>query len=294
MWKTSFEPSINLVNLVFNWFKQKSVINTIDSHAEVIETFENPAPIFKFFTLLTGITFEHKEAITTTKLIHFCRNNGIKSFKELHSKLLSDSTLLEALINLLSVNETYFFREVGQIDLVCDKIKKNHLIPRILCAPGSSGEEPYSIAITLLENGINQFEIVSLDINSEATSNAKKGCYTPRSVHKTPPHIIERYFMKRDNTLILSEEVKKNVLFYTLNIFDDTVFDLGKFDYIFSRNMLIYFDIPTVIRTIERLCLMTRSENTLLFFGHADILTPPPFLVSHYEHGIKYYTHLSH
>lgn len=279
---------------MFNWFKKESAIESIDSPTQIIEAFDNPTPIFEFFTSLTGITFEHKEAIATTKLIHFCRNHAITSFEQLHTKLLSDSLLLEALINLLSVNETYFFREVGQIDLLCEKVKISRIKPRILCAPGSSGEEPYSIAITLLEQGIVDFEIVSLDINSEATSSAQKGEYSLRSVHKTPANIIQRYFRNEDDTLILTDEVKQNIRFYTLNIFDDAIFNLGKFDYIFSRNMLIYFDLPTVVRAIRRLCLMARSEETLLFFGHADILTPPPFLINHYEHGIKYYTQRSY
>jgi chemotaxis protein methyltransferase CheR len=152
----------------------------------VIEDFSNPEKIFDTFTALTGIHFKQKEAITASKLIHFCRNRHIVSFDHLNSRLKSDSTLLEELINYLTVNETYFFREVGQINFMAKKAAESKKPIRVLCAPGSTGEEPYSIAITLLEQGISPtlIQIVSIDINTTRLP-AKRGAM--QRVHSIKP-----------------------------------------------------------------------------------------------------------
>ena len=86
------------------------------------------------------------------------------------------------------------------------------------------------------------------------------------------------------------DDVKRLVTFHTINIFDERLFELGKFDMIFSRNMLIYFDEPTVAKAVERLGRLSRTKESLLFFGHADFVKTPSALVEHYDEGIKFYT----
>lgn len=257
-----------------------------------MESFVNPKAVLNKFTAITGIHFNQKEAITTSKLIHFCRNHYITSFEELYTCLESDHDILEALINLLTVNETYFFRESRQIYFLTEKGVRNKERVRILCAPGSTGEEPYSIAMALLESGLpsSRIEIVSLDINSDVITLAKEGHYNARSLHKTPLSLQEKYFTKEKEEFKIGDDVKRLVTFCTLNIFDDRLFDLGLFDTIFSRNMLIYFDEATVVRAVERLSRLARDKESLLFFGHADFVKTPPSLIEHYEEGIKFYT----
>ncbi len=277
---------------MFGWFKSKALIVEQEPQHQIREDFHNPKLIFDTFTTLTGIHFNHKESITTSKLINFCRNRSIFSFDLLHTKLKSDPLVLEDLINFLTVNETYFFREVGQIEFMAQKAIEAKKPCRILCAPGSTGEEPYSIAITLLEKGIQpaMIQIVSLDINTDAIAHAKRGNYAPRAFHKTARDIHEHYFTHDDSRYTVRNEVKQLVDFQQINVFDDALFNLGKFDYIFSRNMLIYFDSATSKLAIERLGKLARSKETLFFFGHADIVERLTFMEEHYEHGIKFYS----
>ncbi|HEX5670111.1 MAG TPA: CheR family methyltransferase [Sulfuricurvum sp.] len=277
---------------MFGWFKSKTHTTDEEPPQEIREDFHNPKIIFDTFTTLTGINFKQKESITTSKLINFCRNRSIFSFDLLHTQLKSDPILLEDLINFLTVNETYFFREVGQIEYMAQKATEANKPFRVLCAPGSTGEEPYSIAITLLEKGIQpaMIQIVSLDINSDAIAHAKKGNYGPRAFHKTARHIQERYFIHENDRYTVRNEVRQLVTFHQINVFDDALFELGRFDYLFSRNMLIYFDSFTSKEAIERLGRLAQSQESLFFFGHADIVERLTFMKEHYEHGIKFYS----
>jgi chemotaxis protein methyltransferase CheR len=277
---------------MFGWFKSKNLPESIEKATQKVESFLDPSEVLEKFTAITGIHFKKKESITTSKLIHFCRNYQIYSFEELYSRIQTDRTILEALINVLTVNETYFFRESRQIYFLVDKVARGSDKVRILCAPGSTGEEPYSIAIALLEGGIpaQRIEIISLDINSDVIVLAREGRYTARSLHKTSVSLQEKYFIKEEDRFTISDEIKRLVTFYTLNIFDDHLFELGKFDTIFSRNMLIYFDESTVMRAVERLGRLARTKESYFFFGHADFVKTPPTLLEHYEEGIKFYT----
>lgn len=280
---------------MFGWFKPKITPLPREDPPPLQEDFSNPEKIFAAFTAFTGIHFKQKEAITATKLIRFCRNHALSSFDQFHSRLQSDGALVEELINYLTVNETYFFREIGQINFMARRAASAARPVRILCAPGSTGEEPFSIAITLLEKGVSPslIQIVSLDINSDAIRRAKEGIYTSRAFHKTSPELQQRYFIHQEGRFIVRDELKRLVEFHTLNIFDDELFELGRFDYLFSRNMLIYFDTPTAQKAVERLGRMARSKESLFFFGHADIVGALANMEEHYEEGTKFYTLLS-
>lgn len=293
------EASMKLLNVsgisggvMFSWLRSNKTPVQEEKTVHQVENFVNPKEVLDKFTTITGIHFNQKEAITASKLVNFCRNRNICSFEELNSLLGRDSELLEALINLLTVNETYFFRESRQIYFLAEKAVQSKEKMRILCAPGSTGEEPYSIAIALLEAGISahRIEIVSLDINSDVIVSAQQGGYNARSLHKTPQAVQHKYFHHKEEIFTISSDVKRLVTFHTLNIFDDKLFGLGAFDAIFSRNMLIYFDESTVFRAVERLSRLARNKESLFFFGHADFVKTPPVLREHYESGVKFYT----
>jgi chemotaxis protein methyltransferase CheR len=277
---------------MFRWLRSDKTSAPQEKTVQYVENFVNPKEVLKKFTSITGIHFNQKESITASKLVNFCRNHTICSYEELNTRLERESELFEALINLLTVNETYFFRESRQIYFLAEKAARNKEKMRILCAPGSTGEEPYSIAMALLEAGIppSRIEIVSLDINSDVVVSAKEGNYNTRSLHKTPEVLQQKYFVRKDDIFTIGNEVKRLVTFHTLNIFDDKLFELGVFDAIFSRNMLIYFDEPTVIRAVERLGRLARNQESLFFFGHADFVKTPPSLHEHYQDGVKFYT----
>lgn len=277
---------------MFDWFKPKKSLPVEPPIEKKVENFQSPRAVLDRFTAITGIHFNQKESVTATKLIHFCRNNSLYSFEELSHAIETNKGVLEALINMLTVNETYFFRESRQIFFCAERALRSGKPIRILCAPGSTGEEPYSIAIALLDKGISphRIEIVSLDINSDVISLAHEGIYNGRSLHKTAPHLQDKYFQKVGEMFNIADEVKRLVHFHTVNIFEDSLFALGRFDVIFSRNMLIYFDEATVTRAVERLSRLAQGRETLFFFGHADFVKTPPMLCEHYEDGVKFYT----
>ena len=154
---------------MFGWFKTKQKEASTKSIQPKTEDFSDPCSVFDTFTATTGIHFNQKESVATSKLINFCRNHALCSFDELRHAFENDNELRKELINTLTVNETYFFRESRQIYHVTDTLERNGQSVRILCAPGSSGEEPYSIATALLEKGISaqRIHIVSIDINSD-------------------------------------------------------------------------------------------------------------------------------
>lgn len=276
---------------MFRWFKPKKPKH-VDTHVPIIEDFSDPEELYRYFTATTGITFEQKKSITTTKLINFARDHRFTSFASLLSALRNDAGVMESLINFLTVNETYFFREMAQIEFMARHIAGSHKKMRILCAPGSTGEEPYTVAITLCEAGVdlNRVEIVSIDINTKAIEHARQGLYSRRSLHRLTDQLISRYFTSEGEKYRLNASISAHVRFEAMNIFDPAMAELGAFDYLFSRNMLIYFDQPTVFSAVERLSRLARDTQSLFFFGHADILSSPPGLSEHYAHGVKYYT----
>jgi chemotaxis protein methyltransferase CheR len=165
-----------------------------------------------------------------------------------------DGTEFQELMNAMTVNETYFYREKEQFEVLVERIlpelhaaKPKAAAIRILCAPCSTGEEPYSVILHLLEEArlieLRDIEVVGIDIDSTVITKAKAAKYSERSVHAIPPGVLAKYFKKRTMGSDLNEDLVGTVDFKVANIFDKTQMrQLGKFDVIFSRNMLIYFD----------------------------------------------------
>jgi len=165
-----------------------------------------------------------------------------------------DGTEFQELMNAMTVNETYFYREKEQFEVLVDRIlpelhasKPRTAAIRILCAPCSTGEEPYSVILHLLEEARliedRDIEVVGIDIDSTVISKAKAAKYSERSVHAIPPGVLAKYFKKRTLGFDLIDDLVGTVDFKVSNVFDKTQMrQLGKFDIIFSRNMLIYFD----------------------------------------------------
>jgi len=277
---------------MMGWFKPKLTLPVVQECVpEWIS--DDPDPLYRYFNDLTGIHFDQKEKITTLKLARFAKEQRCHSFENLLVRLKSDPVLSQKLVNFLTVNETYFFREMDQIHYMVMKIQKTSAQVRILCAPGSTGEEPYTIAIALSEAGIDmkRITIVSVDINTEAIHYGQEALYTKRSLHRVDPMITKCYFNEEENRYRLIETIREKVEFRNINLFESGLFELGKFDYIFSRNMLIYFDSHKTALAIKRLSSMVQSSSSALFFGHADIVTPPAGIMEHYIENVKFYTH---
>jgi len=193
--------------------------------------------------------------------------------------LLQESQLeLTALIEEVVVPETWFFRQREAFRLMqsylCGPWKQIHssLAPRLLSVPSSSGEEAYSMAISLLEAGFSpeDFHIDAIDVSNRILQKAKRAEYGKGSFRGAHLESREHHFDELEGKYILKAPVKHAVHFHCCNILDDDrMKSLGCYDVIFCRNLLIYFDTDTRRRVVELLSGMLRDDG-LLFVGHAE------------------------
>lgn len=258
---------------MFGFFKKKEVISNTPVIEKQEEDYNDISVIAKYFYTETGITFETQVSILKSKLTSFCKQRYIYSFDELLRRVKSQREIKQELIDYLTTNETFFYREFRQIEELVKLVKDSHSPVKILCAPSATGEEPYSIAIAILEAGISSshFKIIGIDINASAITKAKEAIYTQRHVKNLTPKILERYFRLNNGEYHLQQEIKHFVSFEVANIFDDNFSKLGKFDFVLSRNMLIYFDKETKLKAKSILEGLRKNDTHDIFFGHADL-----------------------
>jgi len=112
---------------------------------------------------------------------------------------------------------------------------------------------------------------MGIDINEEALQRAKLAIYKERNIRNLSNEILNKYFMKESDKYILKEDIKSLIKFRCINIFEQSFEELGKFDFIFSRNMLIYFDKETKLKAKNILESLRKDKNQEIFFGHADL-----------------------
>ena len=211
----------------------------------------------EFFYRKTGIWFdETKRYFVDKRLVDRIIATNSDNFRSYFVMLRFQKSgeELQELINSMTVNETYFFREEYQLRCLTHSIlpkivaeKRDNSPIRIWSIPSSSGEEPYSIAIYLLEywSGINQWdvEIISSDIDTNILMSAQRGVYSQRSVQHLPPHILAKYFKSADEGYEICDDLKDAVEFTRVNLVDPLETRAYRnFDIIFCRNLLIYFD----------------------------------------------------
>ena len=259
---------------MFSFFKKKKETDKEEKNINIICDYEDVSDIMHYFKQETGITFEQQKNILKNKLTLFCKTNKIYSFRELLNSLKKDDEIKQKLVNLLTTNETYFYREFSQIqELVKNVQKRESKTPiTILCAPCATGEEPYSIAIALLEADVGvEFSITGIDINSQALQKAREASYIKRHIGNLDESLLQKYFYLQDEKYILNEKVKRRVSLLQKNIFEPEFTALGKFDYVFSRNMLIYFDKETKLKAKSILESMQKEPSVGVLFGHADL-----------------------
>lgn len=183
----------------------------------------------------------------------------------------------DELASVLSNNETYFFRERAQLEVlskeVLDDALRNGSKLRVWSAACSTGEEPFSLAMTLLEThriAASQMTIRASDISPRALERCSVGFYRELSFRATPPELIQRYFRSFEGGFMIADEIKRTVEFFRMNLLDEqAVAKAGPMDAIFCRNVLIYFDKPTQKRVVEAFARALRP-NGYLFLGHAE------------------------
>lgn len=187
----------------------------------------------------------------------------------------------DVLVELLTINETYFYREENQLNECCSYVlslikKKNKSRPiRIWSAACSSGEEPYSLAMLIQETGRflpGSVEIIATDINKKVLRKAEMGWYHKGSFafRRTPENLLKKYFTEVDGGYQINPSIRKMVKFQYLNLLEqDKISQLAEVDIIFCRNVLIYFDQETTKQVIRSLH-QNLAVGGYLFLGHAE------------------------
>ncbi len=210
----------------------------------------------------------------------------LESFMDYYRFLLYDHQRhkeMEALMDILTVNETYFFREPTQFivlveDLLPELLKRKNSpgVLRLLSAGCSTGEEPYTMAILCHEKGVlkrTNVEVIGIDISRRVLQRARSGIYTENSFRATERQYIQKYFSPFDNQQYkIKEDLKRLVTFYHANLLDGLRLKMfGQVDVVFCRNVLIYFDMKSRKRVIDNLYEILRPGG-YLFLGHAESL----------------------
>jgi chemotaxis protein methyltransferase CheR len=183
----------------------------------------------------------------------------------------------DELASVLSNNETYFFRERAQLDVLATEVVAEAVRSggklRVWSSACSTGEEPFSLGMTLLETRklqTSHIQIKARDLSPRVLERCKVGFYRDLSFRATPPELIQKYFRPFENGFLIADEVKRLVDFFRINLLDEhAVASQGPMDAIFCRNVLIYFDKPTQKRVVEAFARALRPRG-YLFLGHAE------------------------
>ena len=231
------------------------------------------------------------------------KNHHLNDFRDYYRFIRYDSRAeeeLSAIMDVLTVNETYFFREQNQLRAFSEEIleelkavNRSKRTIRIWSAGCSTGEEPYTIAMLINEKAAFSgwdIEIHGSDINQRVLQTARRGVYRKNSFRTTEPYFLNKYFVEEDGAYRISDAVKKYVNFSYLNLLDPfkTKF-LGRMDVIFCRNVLIYFDNVSRRRVIDNFYDRLMDGGYLLL-GHAESLinTSTAFTLKHLKHDMVY------
>ena len=229
-----------------------------------------------------GLHYDVKDAeLLAEKLSARAIELGLESLLDYYYFLRYDAAgprELEALLELLVVNETYFFRERDQLEAFVTQLAPELLETRpsirIWCAACSTGEEPHTLAMLLADRGLlERTEIFATDISNRALTRAREGTYGGRSLRALRDPERARYFVDRgDGRVDVRPELRSAIRWDRVNLLDAArVQALGTFDAILCRNVLIYFADPTIVALVQRLA-GSLSPGGLLLIGASESL----------------------
>jgi len=235
-----------------------------------------------------------KQYLVESRLIPLARRTGLAGLAELVQKMKTGAEALTSdVVEAMTTNETFFYRDKIPFDHLRDTIlpqlipaRTNRRTLRIWSAASSTGQEPYSIAMCLKEVGPLlsgwRIEIVATDLSLEVLEKSKAGIYSQFEVQRgLPIHMLVKYFKQTGELWQLNADIRGMVQHKQLNLLHDFT-GLGKFDIVFCRNVLIYFDQETKVKTFERLSRMLEADGTLMLgaaetvVGISDAFKPYP------------------
>ncbi|HUN96335.1 MAG TPA: protein-glutamate O-methyltransferase CheR [Bradyrhizobium sp.] len=217
-----------------------------------------------------------KQYLLESRLVPLSRKCGLQSIDELVHKMKGGSAeIANQVVEAMTTNETFFFRDKTPFDHFRDAIMPEILHARagrrsvrIWCAAGSTGQEPYSLAMCLKEMGAAlagwRVEILATDLSQEVLAKSRAGIYSQFEVQRgLPIQFLVKYFTQSGETWQVRPELRAMVQHRQLNLLHDFS-QLGIFDVIFCRNVLIYFDQDTKVSIFRRLAKATESDGFLV------------------------------
>ena len=221
---------------------------------------------------------DSKQEMVYSRLARRLRATGIKSFQAYLDALegRTDNQEWEAFTNALTTNLTSFFREAHHFPILAEHVRDRKGPISIWCSASSTGEEPYSIAMTLCEalgTLTPQAQVIATDIDTNVLTTAANGVYSMDRVEKMAPERAKRFFLKgrgqHEGLVRVRPELRQLVTFKQLNLLSGDWPVSGPFDAIFCRNVMIYFDKPTQGRILARFAPLMKPD-ALLFAGHSE------------------------
>ncbi len=221
---------------------------------------------------------EQKRQMVYSRLSRRLRELRLPEFSAYLELLESrqDGDEWQSFINSLTTNLTSFFREAHHFPVLAEHVRKVQQPVTVWCAAASTGEEPYSIAITLREalgDRANSARVIATDIDTAVLAKASAGIFTMEQVRPLSPERLRRFFNKGTGAnagkVRVRPEVAAMVSFSRLNLLDPVWSVKEPVDAIFCRNVMIYFDKPTQKRVLDRFAPLLKA-NGLLFAGHSE------------------------
>lgn len=219
-----------------------------------------------------------KQDMVYSRLARRLRARGDRSFAEYLDRAEREPEEWETFVNSLTTNLTSFFREAHHFDILAERLKKHvgRTPVRIWCSAASTGEEPYSLAITACE-AFNTMtppvQIVATDIDTNVLTTCQKGVYGLDRIERMSRERIQRFFLKGAGSQAgfarVRPELQRLIEFKRINLLDKNWALQGPFDIMFCRNVMIYFDKPTQYAILKRFVPLLKQDG-LLFAGHSE------------------------
>jgi chemotaxis protein methyltransferase CheR len=226
-----------------------------------------------------------KAYLLESRLMPVARKRSMKELSELITNIRTtkDKELINEVTEAMTTNESFFFRDIKPFELFRQQILpaliKNRASSktfRIWCAAASSGQEPYTLAMILKEEAAKlagwKYEIVGTDISKEILAKAKEGIYSQFEVQRgLPVQLLLKYFKKKEDMWQIDSSLRSMIQYKEFNLLNDLK-PLGKFDVVFCRNVLIYFDQETKTKVLDQISGLIPPDGTLLLGGAETVL----------------------
>lgn len=219
-----------------------------------------------------------KQDMVYSRLARRLRHHGDRSFTQYLARLERDPTEWETFVNSLTTNLTSFFREPHHFDILRQQLQRlgGSRSIKIWCSAASTGEEPYSLAMTACEafNTLTPpVQILASDIDTQVLAQGERGVFAQERAERLAPERLRNFFLKgtgaQQGMVRVRPELQRLISFRRINLLDSPWPVQGPLDVIFCRNVMIYFDKPTQYGILKRFAPLLREEG-LLFAGHSE------------------------